>query len=68
MGLRLFFFPNFPGAMLIQGATFIPDSRVLSSLEFLGNKSAYFCWIRFTVSLHLEFDLPKNEQKAFSEN
>ena len=28
MGLRLFFFPNFPGAF-IQGATFIPDSRVI---------------------------------------
>ena len=28
MGLRLFFFPNFPGAMFIEGATFIPDSRV----------------------------------------
>ena len=28
MGLRLFFFPNFAGAMFIQGATFIPDSRV----------------------------------------
>ena len=28
MGLRLFFLPNFPGAMFIQGATFIPDSRV----------------------------------------
>ena len=28
MGLSLFFWPNFPGAMFIQGATFIPDSRV----------------------------------------
>ena len=28
MGLRLFFWPNFPGAMFIQGAAFIPDSRV----------------------------------------
>ena len=28
MGLRLFFLPNFPGAMFIQEATFIPDSRV----------------------------------------
>ena len=28
MGLRLFFLPNFPGAMFIQGATFISDSRV----------------------------------------
>ena len=30
MGLRLFFLPNFPGAMFIQGGTFIPDSRVLN--------------------------------------
>ena len=28
MGLLLFFLPNFPGAMFIQGAMFIPDSRV----------------------------------------
>ena len=28
MGLRLFFLTNFLGAMFIQGATFIPDSRV----------------------------------------
>ena len=28
MGLRLFFLPKFPGAMFIQGATFIPDPRV----------------------------------------
>ena len=26
--LCLFFLPNFPGATFIQGATFIPDSRV----------------------------------------
>ena len=30
MGLRLFFLPNFPGATFIQGATFIPDSRVMN--------------------------------------
>ena len=29
MGLRLFFLTNFPGAMFFQGATFIPDSRVV---------------------------------------
>ena len=28
MGLHFFFLTNFPGAMFIQGATFIPDSRV----------------------------------------
>ena len=27
-GLRLLFLTNFPGATFIQGATFIPDSRV----------------------------------------
>ena len=31
MGLRLFFLPNFPGTTLIQGGTFIPDSRVMTS-------------------------------------
>ena len=29
MGLCLFFLPNFPAAMFIQGATFIPDSGVV---------------------------------------
>ena len=28
-GLHLLFLPNVPGAMFIQGGTFIPDSRVL---------------------------------------
>ena len=28
MGLRLFFLQNFPAATFIEGATFIPDSRV----------------------------------------
>ena len=28
MDLLLFSLSNFPGAMFIQGATFIPDSRV----------------------------------------
>ena len=31
MGLRLFFLPNCPGAAFIQGATFIPDSRVIQN-------------------------------------
>ena len=34
MGLRLFFLPNFPVAMFIQGATFIPDSRVKKSHRY----------------------------------
>ena len=29
-GATLFFLPNFPGAMFIQGATFIPDSIVVT--------------------------------------
>ena len=33
MGLHLFFLPNFPGATFIQGATFIPDSRVTVNLS-----------------------------------
>ena len=39
MGLRLFkglcllFLPNVPGAMFIQGGTFIPDSRVECRVE-----------------------------------
>ena len=32
MGLSLFFLPNFPGAMFIQRATFIPDSYLLKSV------------------------------------
>ena len=31
MGLCLSFLPNFPGAMFIQGGTFIPDSGVVSN-------------------------------------
>ena len=30
-GLCLLFLPNVPGAMFIQGGTFIPDSRVCVS-------------------------------------
>ena len=33
MGLRLFFLPNFPGAMFIQGGTFIPESRVTETKQ-----------------------------------
>ena len=35
MGLRLFFLPNFPSATFIQGATFIPDSRVVTNKKLL---------------------------------
>ena len=34
MGLRLFFLPDFSRATFIQGATFIPDSRVASNFAF----------------------------------
>ena len=42
MGLRLFFLPNFPGATFIQGATFIPDSRVAELNIFPSLK--YLIW------------------------
>ena len=35
-GLCLLFFPNVPGAMFIQGGTFIPDSRVMGCQYFWG--------------------------------
>ena len=35
MGLPLLFLTNFPWAMFIQGATFIPDSRVFEYSEHL---------------------------------
>ena len=38
MGLRLFFLPNFPGATFIQGATIIPDSRVVWILHIFLQK------------------------------
>ena len=41
MGLRLFFQPNFPRATFIQGATFIPDSRVVEKFYF--NKTKKKC-------------------------
>ena len=46
MGLRLFFLPNFPGATFIQGGTFIPDSRVGESEDYLSyckDASPHFC-------------------------
>ena len=39
MGLRLFFLTNFPGAMFIQGATFIPDSRVIPFVLWQGKSN-----------------------------
>ena len=33
MGLRLFFLQNIPGATFIQGGTFIPESRVCTTLK-----------------------------------
>ena len=54
MGLRLFFFPNFPGTMFIQGATFIPDSRVgeyltMNFIHFLFTCNAFWCEQNFFV-------------------
>ena len=38
MGLQLFFLPNVPGAMFIQGGTFIPDSRVVEFFQKMSGK------------------------------
>ena len=60
MGLRLFFLPNFPGTMFIQGATFIPDSRVTHnmttdcSLNYKFNTSKFFLTFR-TIFVHNMF-------------
>ena len=56
MGPLLFFLPNFPGAMFIQGVTFIPDSRVVYfyhnqtalitiSKALLGKLTDFFCFL-----------------------
>ena len=50
-GLRLLFLPNVPGAMFIQGGTFIPDSRVLiryilhTYSQFMVLKSTLHCMV-----------------------
>ena len=49
MGLRLFFLPNFPAATFIQGATFIPDSRVSKSENLLQVKKKIPAKVFFTV-------------------
>ena len=41
MGLRLFFLANFPGATFIQGATFIPDSRVIKEIRYANSKRVW---------------------------
>ena len=51
-GLCLLFLPNVPGAMFIQGDTFIPDSRVFSKMmpnfwQFATTPNN-FIWIQFT--------------------
>ena len=45
-GLFLLFLPNVPGAILIQGNTFIPDSRVVSS-------PTNFSEVFFDFSVHM---------------
>ena len=52
MELRLFFLPNFPGATFIQGATFIPDSRVVKSDEPYGEVETQF--LLFGLLLHTQ--------------
>jgi hypothetical protein len=61
MGLRLFFLPNYPGATLIQGVTFIPDSRVHKQRNFVFKAENFFLdltysW-RFLMSEILELKL-----------
>ena len=48
MGLRLFFLSNFPGATFIQGATFIPDSRVHN----LMSKTRFSLFLEFYSKLN----------------
>ena len=55
MGLRLFFLPNFPGAMFIQGGTFIPDSRVCT----LTSKVPWFS----SASLQFSYFLLEGKKK-----
>ena len=50
MGLPLFFLPNFPGAMFIQGATFIPDSRVQTVPLCRGEGGLGFMFIHCSLS------------------
>jgi hypothetical protein len=42
MELRLFFLLNFPGAIFIQGSTFIPDSRVQTKTATIFSDSIRF--------------------------
>ena len=48
MGLRLLFLTNFPGATFIQGATFIPDSRVHN----LMSKTRFSLFLKFYYNLN----------------
>ena len=50
MGLHLFFLPNFPVAILIQGATFIPDSRV-TILLLVSTVDAYRFYTKLLFSI-----------------
>jgi hypothetical protein len=70
MGLLLFFLPNFPGAMFIQGGTFIPDSRVhkyfLQKVSFLRTGSDHHLYffaflIRITVTGSSHFLSPNGQ-------
>ena len=51
MGLRLFFLPNFLGATFVQGATFIPDSRVDVQYCILVNKFSDMKFMRFKLAI-----------------
>ena len=66
-GLCLLFLPNVPGAMFIQGGTFIPDSRVTSFSWFMGclgraSCTVHFIWkiaiYRFSYTLESGINVP----------
>jgi hypothetical protein len=61
MGLRLFYLPNFPGAIFFQGGTFIPDSRVHRIILkcYLYSKMCRYEWKQSTNhSKMVEYSLP----------
>ena len=65
MGLRLFFLPNFPAATFIQGATFIPDSRVwISIFEIIVLLIVLLRSVKGQLNFERTFFLPSNLPKT----
>ena len=78
MGLHLFFLTNFPGAMFIQGSTFIPDSRVVMYCQrqvFLLQLSKETCYLilpyvntqRSDLATSLFFDKLCNHKQVYKQ-